>query len=259
MFSEHVHWNFMFSKHVNLDLLTGHGPKCDWDTNQPGGANVPKQPQTKEEHDAIRLRLIDAARDINNTEGSQAVTLRNVARRAGYSPAAMYRYFKNADDLVRSTWAETLVRLRAWLEQAVEGVREPLPRMRALLLAYGDFAEHNMTAFRTTFFLLIRKPAPGNAIYEDYLAQSPYSLLVEEVVAAMEAGAIAQDDPNMTAQTLWGFVHGVLSLDQTVGDFPFLDRRARLANAVELALTGLAAGAKAVRPARRGNLRLADG
>jgi AcrR family transcriptional regulator len=200
---------------------------------------MPKRPQTSDEHDAIRLRLIEAARELNNSEGPTAVTLRNVARRAGYSPAAMYRYFSDVEDLVRSTWADTLQRLRTWLEQAVAGVHGPLPRLRALLLAIGSFAEANLVAFRTTFFLLIRKPIQGARIYEDYLAQSPFALLHAEVQAAMDVGAIQPGDANLTAQTLWGYLHGVLALDQTVSDFPFLDRRARLAHAVDVALAGL--------------------
>jgi AcrR family transcriptional regulator len=200
---------------------------------------MPKRPQTNDEHDAIRLRLIEAARELNSTEGPTAVTLRNVARRAGYSPAAMYRYFSDVDDLLRSTWADTLHRLRTWLEQALAGVQGPLPRLRALLLAIGSFAEANLVAFRTTFFLLIRKPTQGPRIYEDYLAQSPFALLFAEVKAAMDVGAIQPGDANLTAQTLWGYLHGVLALDQTVSDFPFLDRRARLLHAVEVALAGL--------------------
>jgi len=200
---------------------------------------MPKRSQTKDEHDAVRLRLIEAARELNNTEGPTAVTLRNVARRAGYSPAAMYRYFSDVDDLIRSTWADTLYRLRAWLEQALAGVQGPLPRLRAVLLAIGSFAEANLVAFRTTFFLLIRKPSQGARIYDDYLAQSPFALLLAEVQAAMDAGAIRPDDANLTAQTLWGFLHGVLALDQTVSEFPFLNRRERLLHAVDVAVAGL--------------------
>jgi AcrR family transcriptional regulator len=208
------------------------------ETEAAWGLCMPKRPQTREEQEAIRLRLIEAAREINDAEGAGAVTLRNVARHAGYSPAAMYRYFTDADDLVRSTWADTLERMRVKLEQALEGVVGPIPRLRALLLAYGAFADANMMAFRTTFFLLIRKPSPGTRIFEDYMAQSPFSLLLLEVLAAMEAGAIPPGDPNLIAQTLWGCLHGVLALDQTVRDFPFLDRRDRVRTAVDMALAG---------------------
>ena len=207
---------------------------------------MPKPAQTKIEHEAIRQRLIQAAREINNAEGADKVTLRHVARRAGYSPAAMYKYFNNVDDLVRSTWADTLQRLHDRVLASVAGVHGPLPRLRAMMLAYGAFAEENMVAFRTTFFLLIRRPSPGTRIYEDYVEDSPFSLLLHEVQAAMAAGDIARGDANLTAQTLFGFLHGVLAADQTISDFPFLDRRLRFAHAVDVALAGvLALGAGA--------------
>ena len=207
---------------------------------------MPKPAQTKIEHEAIRQRLIEAAREINSVEGADKVTLRHVARRAGYSPAAMYKYFNDVDDLVRSTWADTLQRLHDRLLAALAGVQGPVPRLRALLLAYGAFAEENMVAFRTTFFLLIRRPSPGTRIYEDYVEDSPFSLLLHEVQAAMAAGDSARGDANLTAQTLFGVVHGVLALDQTINDFPFLDRRKRFTHAVDVALAGVCA----MQPAR---------
>src|SRR5271165_3805596 len=115
---------------------------------------MPKRAQTKPEHDAIRQKLIKAARDINSFEGAEKVTLRHVARRTGYSPAAIYKYFTDADDLIRSTWADTLQLLHDSMAQSLAGVEGTIPRLRTLMLAYGAFAEADMVAFRTTFFLL---------------------------------------------------------------------------------------------------------
>jgi len=200
---------------------------------------MPKPAQTKLEHEAIRQKLIKAARDINSFEGADKVTLRHVARRAGYSPAAMYKYFSDVDDLIRSTWADSLQRLHDCLRDSVVGVDGAVPRLRSMMLAYGAFAEADMVAFRTTFFLLIRRPGTGARMYENSLEQSPFALVLREVEAAMRQGAIAAGEPNLVAQTLFGLLHGVLALDQTINDFPFLERQARFAHAVEFALAGL--------------------
>lgn len=202
---------------------------------------MPRRAQTREEHAATRARLIAAARELSNAAGPDAVTLREVARRAGYSPGALYRYFTDVDDLVRSTRAETMQVLREALLAALEGVVNPAGRLRALLLAYGRFAGTHADEFRATFLQPLRKRAPGRPVFDDALAESPFGLLLAEVRHAMRTGALPDGDANRLAQTLWAVVHGVIGLDQTVAHFPFLDRDERLLYAVDVALAGACA------------------
>lgn len=201
---------------------------------------MPKPAQTREEFEAVRARLIETARQINSAEGPAAVTLRRVARQAGYSPASMYRYFADAEELTRAAWADTVARLGAHIQTTLADIAEPLARIAALMRAYGEFAEQNLTAFRATFLLLIRRPG-ATRIFDDYLTESPFAILMREIAGAMEAGAIPAGDVNLTAQTVWGVLHGVMGLNQTVSDFPFIDAPTRLDHAIRLTMAGLRA------------------
>lgn len=60
-----------------------------------------------------------AARRIINEQGAEALTLAEVARRVGVTPAALYRHFDDLADIVRSTAADIVAELTAALQQSV--------------------------------------------------------------------------------------------------------------------------------------------
>lgn len=48
---------------------------------------------------AVRQAILDAARDLFTTEGYRNVSIRKIAERIEYSPAAIYSYFPSKDDI----------------------------------------------------------------------------------------------------------------------------------------------------------------
>src|SRR3954468_4128407 len=57
----------------------------------------------KERHErdreAVRRSILDAARELFVSEGFQNVSIRKIAERIEYSPAAIYGYFPSKDDI----------------------------------------------------------------------------------------------------------------------------------------------------------------
>src|SRR3954462_9933776 len=57
----------------------------------------------KERHErdreAVRRSILDGARELFVSEGFQNVSIRKIAERIEYSPAAIYRYFPSKDDI----------------------------------------------------------------------------------------------------------------------------------------------------------------
>ena len=51
------------------------------------------------EREAVTRAILDAARDLFVTEGYQHVSMRKIAERIEYSPAAIYSYFQSKDDI----------------------------------------------------------------------------------------------------------------------------------------------------------------
>src|SRR6266581_4937915 len=51
------------------------------------------------DRETVRRAILDAARDLFTTEGYKNVSIRKIAERIEYSPAAIYGYFPSKDDI----------------------------------------------------------------------------------------------------------------------------------------------------------------
>ena len=117
------------------------------------------QPGRRQRHrERTEREIKEAAMAEVRQRGAEAVTLRGVARRAGLSPAGMYRYVDSRDALL--TWLiadgfhDYADHLESALAEAPAGVAE---RLAAVALAYRGWAvEH-----ANTFGLLFGDPVPG--------------------------------------------------------------------------------------------------
>ena len=134
-------------------------------------------------HGELRPALLRAAGKILEKEGRDAVSLRDLARRAGVSHNAPYRHFADREALVAALAEEGFATLlaalegKAWREQA---------------LAYVRFALANPERFQ----LMFSRPAPA-----------ALRRLIEATTAA---------------QATWAMVHGLAQLVLS-GQFPGQD------------------------------------
>ncbi|QKG25304.1 TetR family transcriptional regulator [Actinomadura verrucosospora] len=93
---------------------------------------------------ARRERLIDAARDLAREGGYPAVTMHDVADRAGVARATVYRYFATKDHLlteVAATWAH---RITGDIDALAVG-ETPVERLTALLVRIVEVAAQERT------------------------------------------------------------------------------------------------------------------
>lgn len=84
----------------------------------------------------IRGYFIQATKEILIGEGLRGVSVRNVARQAGYSYATLYNYFKDAKDLVFECVVDFQEECR---EQVLQDAQQAAPgkdRLKAIALAY---------------------------------------------------------------------------------------------------------------------------
>lgn len=79
-----------------------------------------------------RRALIDAAINAIGERGALDVTMSDIARRAGVSPALAHHYFGGKEDLLFATMRHILAELGSDLREAVEG-RDGTERVRAII------------------------------------------------------------------------------------------------------------------------------
>lgn len=103
------------------------------------------------ERDRTRDAILTAARDLFVSDGYRNVSMRKIAERIEYSPAALYSYFPSKDDIFFALAEEGFERLAEYLLAALEGISEPLDRLRRGLWAFYEFSKVNPEYFELMF------------------------------------------------------------------------------------------------------------
>ena len=102
---------------------------------------VPAEPRAYH-HGDLRRVLIDAALELTEQGGDEAVSVREAARRAGVSPGAPFRHFPTRAALMTAVAEEAQRRFRAEIEAATAATaaKDPLTRLRAFGIGYLRWA-----------------------------------------------------------------------------------------------------------------------
>src|SRR2546423_15610177 len=100
-------------------------------------------------HGNLRPVLVKATLRAIAEDGPEGFTLRDVARRAGVSPAAPYNHFADKDALLAAVAGECVDRLAATIEAAVaEATDDALDRFRHVGIAGVPVAAAHPEHFR---------------------------------------------------------------------------------------------------------------
>jgi len=107
----------------------------------------------RQERDRQRIQkaILDAARALFIAEGYQHVSMRKIAERIDYSPAAIYSYFPAKDDIFFALAAEGFHILAQAVSGAIRGVEDPFERLRRGLWAFYQFAKTHPEYFALMF------------------------------------------------------------------------------------------------------------
>jgi AcrR family transcriptional regulator len=154
--------------------------------------------------------LLEAAAQILEVEGPDALSVRRIASAASVAPMGVYNHFSSKFGIVEALFIQGFERLREAISSItptshpLEDLREGGRRYRALALA------HPMT-YRVMFL----RAVPGYEPSEEALqvAVSAFDSLAASVQRAMDAGAIAEASATETAHLIWASIHGWVSLE----------------------------------------------
>jgi AcrR family transcriptional regulator len=154
--------------------------------------------------------LLDAAADLLEREGPEALSIRRIAAAAGVAPMGVYNHFASKSGIVEALFVQSFERLGEAMV-TLDEISDPLDalieggrRYRALALA------HPM-AYQVMFL----RAVPGFEPSEQAKATATRAFdgLVAAVRRAMRAGLIEERDPAMASQVIWAGIHGWVSLE----------------------------------------------
>ena len=183
----------------------------------------PKE-RREREREEIRTLILDAARELFASEGVDAVTMRRIADRIEYSPTAIYFHFRDKESLLAEL-CECDFRDFAHGFVALSQIADPLERLRAIGRAYVEFGLANPSHYRWMFMT----PKPVNEKTDMSTKGNPeedaYAFLKQIIGELLEQGRVREGLTNvdLLAQTTWGAIHGIVSLEIAKNQDPWVD------------------------------------
>ncbi|QKW18254.1 TetR/AcrR family transcriptional regulator [Kitasatospora sp. NA04385] len=183
-------------------------------------------------HGDLRAACLRAAHDLLEQDGSAALSLRAVARRAGVSATAPYRHFADRDALLSAVAAQGYRALAAQLAATHPAPRDP-DALASVAAAYVRFAVDRPALFRVMFAEPCDPADPERAAA---------TAAMWDYVHAIVRDAFPGADPGPMSTAVWGLVHGLafLHLDGKLdtADQAATDTRVRAAVRALLGATG---------------------
>jgi AcrR family transcriptional regulator len=175
------------------------------------------------EGELLHAQILAAAeRLLLETGDEAAVSIRAVAEAVGVTPPSIYLHFRDRAELVFAVCEEQFGNLDAAMQEAVDGIDDPIARLEARGRAYIGFGLANPEHYRV-LMMGRADTTPDRFVDERLAATSAFEHLLEDVTAAVAATGRA-DDVNLVACSLWSAVHGVTSLLIAKPAFPWPDR-----------------------------------
>ena len=200
---------------------------------------------TKERQDrerqAITASILSAARDLFIAEGYQSVSIRKIAERIEYSPAAIYSYFASKDDIFLALAAEGFHLLDEKVQASMTSA-DALDNVRACWWAFYEFSQEQPAYFELMF---VDRSVPRiTEQWEGFeFLQQMLSNAIAQIQKAIDAGAFPKTlNPNAAMHMLWAALvgPGVIGVRHRLASGEDYDALARdVLNAV---IAGLQAG-----------------
>ena len=166
---------------------------------------------TKERQDrerqAVTASILSAARDLFVAEGYQSVSIRKIAERIEYSPAAIYSYFASKDDIFLTLAEEGFHRLDAKVRGAMK-TGNPLEDVRGCWWAFYEFSQDEPAYFELMF---VDRSVPRiTQQWEGFeFLQGMLGNAVDAIQKAIDAGAFPKTlSPNVAMHMLWAALIG---------------------------------------------------
>jgi AcrR family transcriptional regulator len=158
--------------------------------------------------ESVREEITRAALQLFLDEGFERVSMRRIADAVGYTPGALYAYFRDKDEILFALHAFGFARLRAAIREVDAPELAPGERLYRFGERYLRFAFENPQLYQLMFIT----NRVGQRIREDKrweVGLDNYEHLRGAVRECMAAGLMPRADVEAATFAVWSEVHGI--------------------------------------------------
>jgi AcrR family transcriptional regulator len=163
------------------------------------------------EKQEMKNLILEAASRLFQEQGYEKTSIRNIAERIEYSPATIYLYYKDKDELFYGVHEKGFELLFEEMKPLMN-IADPLERLRKMGDTYVRFAFEHPDYYDLMFIV----SAPIENLHKhneewDCGLQN-FCLLRDTVAECLEKQLIKPVEPDIAAMSIFSFVHGMVSL-----------------------------------------------
>lgn len=159
----------------------------------------------------MRKRIIDVATTMFMEDGYEKTSIRNIAEKIEYSPATLYLYYKDKDELLYEVQKQAFGKLEEVFATEANS-DDAWTRLTQICHSYVRFGKANPELYELMFMMR----APMNSIKENEPWRNntdSFVVLVKCLTECMEKGLVKFNDVMLAAFSVWSMGHGLVSLD----------------------------------------------
>jgi len=167
------------------------------------------QERKTRERAALRKKIIQSANKLFLKKGYEGTSIRLIAQDIEYSPATIYLYFKDKNELFRAILDNAF---KVFLEHlaATKIIADPLSRLRELCRQYLKYAK-DYPAFYDLIFISTQWTEGEEASAKRYSGET-FEVFVNTLNDCRKNGYFISKVPVNFALIIWSFIHGLASL-----------------------------------------------
>ena len=163
-----------------------------------------------------RSLIMDAARQVFESEGLDGASLRAIATAAGYTPAALYFHFESKEAIYAEVLCESLSDLSKAIARAVARARTPADRLRAAALAFFRYYADNPRDLDLGFYLFRGGMKPhGLGKERDDMLNAALESAMQPIADAAQALDARREEARALMADIFAHAAGLLLLAHT--------------------------------------------
>lgn len=188
----------------------------------------------------IRRKIIETAKALFAENGIEAVSMRKIAAKAGFSQRLPYSYFENKHAILRYVWEDFFVALFSDCNKALRNVEGAHDRLEVFLRAYVEYWFSHQDQYELVFLGKDQIGGPNDQYYvEEFGVIGRYDIIRELVQACMAENTIKKGDPVLYGQALLTSLHGLLHCLITVNEYPWEPKEKLIDTTLEFLFAGM--------------------
>ncbi len=163
------------------------------------------------EKEEMRQKILDAARHLFLEVGYEKTSIRGIAEIIEYSPATIYLYYKDKNELLFSLHEEAFLKMMAELGQVVS-IKDSFERLVEMGRKYIKYALENPEMYDLMFIMAapMETLECRDEIWED--GKKCFGLLQVVVDDCIKEGYFNGQNTETASLTVWAYMHGLVTI-----------------------------------------------